>query len=144
MLKAIGRVALVLAAVSVYPVLAAQVEPASLTGYQQAPQPIHDILSAAPTPLVVVSPKSDYLLVADRLQYPPIADLAQPMLRLAGLRINPVTNGRHHPPRIIGLSLVDVATGATKKVSGVPADAYLSAPEWSPNGEKFAFLSFTS
>ncbi len=123
--------------------LVAQTEPAGFHGYQQAPQPIHDILNAAPTPLVLVSPKADYLLVADRLQYPPIADLAQPMLRLAGLRINPVTNGRHHPPRVVGLSLVDVATGKTRKVSGLPANAYLSAPEWSPDGTQFAFTNAT-
>jgi dipeptidyl aminopeptidase/acylaminoacyl peptidase len=121
-----------------------QTEPAVLHSYHQAPQPIHDILSAAPTPLVLVSPKSDYLLVADRLQYPPIADLAQPMLRLAGIRINPVTNGRHHPPRVVGLSLVDVATGKTRKVTGLPANAYLSAPEWSPDDTEFAFLNATS
>lgn len=113
-------------------------------GYQQAPEPIHDILKAPPTPLVIVSPTSEYLLVADRLQYPPIADLAQPMLRLAGLRINPASNGRHHPPRITGLSLVDVATGKTRKVTGLPANAYLSAPEWSPDGKQFVFTNTTA
>ncbi|HEY6308336.1 MAG TPA: prolyl oligopeptidase family serine peptidase [Candidatus Angelobacter sp.] len=134
----------VFAVICASPVLVAQTEPAVFHGYQQAPQPIHDILSAAPTPLVLVSPKSDYLLVADRLQYPPIADLAQPMLRLAGLRINPVTNGRHHPPRIVGLSLVDIATGKTRKITGLPANAYLSAPEWSPDATQFAFMNATS
>ena len=109
--------------------------------YQKAPQPIHDLLNAPPTPLVLVSPGSDQLLVADRLQYPPIADLAQPMLRLAGLRINPATNGRHHPPRLVSLSLVDVATGKTRKVTGLPANAYLSAPIWSPDGKQFAFTN---
>ena len=123
---------------------AAQAEPAVIQGYQQAPQPIHDILGAAPTPLVIVSPTSEYLLVGDRLQYPAIADLAQPMLRLAGLRINPATNGRHHPPRIVGLSIVEVATGNTRKVSGLPANAYLSAPEWSPDGKRFVFTNATS
>ncbi len=144
--KLIRRVLSVLVFVNVWvcSVVVAQNQPAVLHGYQQAPQPIHDILSAAPTPLVLVSPKSDYLLVADRLQYPPIADLAQPMLRLAGLRINPATNGRHHPPRIVGLSLVEVATGKTRKVTGLPADAYLSAPEWSPDGAQFAFTNATA
>jgi len=122
---------------------AAQLEPDRVQGYQQAPQPIHDILAAAPTPVVVVSPGSEYLLVGGRLQYPPISDLAQPMLRLAGLRINPVTNGRHHPPRVVGLSLVEVATGKTRKVSGLPKNAYLSAPEWSPDGKRFAFTNAT-
>ena len=73
-----------------------------LHGYQKAPQPISDILSARPTPLVQVSPDGKWLLAADRLLYPPVSDLAQPMLRLAGLRINPATNGRHHPPRFTG------------------------------------------
>ncbi len=59
-------------------------EQAVLHGYQKAPQPISDILSAAPTPLVLVSPKANQLLVVDRLANPPVADLAQPMLRLAG------------------------------------------------------------
>jgi dipeptidyl aminopeptidase/acylaminoacyl peptidase len=123
---------------------AAQTESAAVQGYRQAPQPIHDILSAAPTPAVVVSPTAEYLLVCDRLQYPAIADLAQPMLRLAGLRINPATNGRHHPPRIVGLSVVEVATGKTRKIAGLPANAYLSMPEWSPDGKQFAFTNATN
>src|SRR5258708_12038350 len=88
-------------------------EQAVLHGYQKAPQPISDILSAAPTPLVLVSPKANQLLVVDRLANPPVADLAQPMLRLAGLRINPATNGRHHPPRFVGRSGLHVSTGTT-------------------------------
>src|SRR6266704_5208919 len=121
-----------------------QADQAILHGYQKAPQPIHDILDGSPTPLVLVSPKSDQLLVVDRLAYPPVADLAQPMLRLAGLRINPATNGRHHPPRLTGMSLVDVATGKTSKVRGLPAKPYLSVPEWSPTGERFAFTNTTA
>ncbi|HEY6274154.1 MAG TPA: prolyl oligopeptidase family serine peptidase [Terriglobales bacterium] len=133
---------LVVSTLALFVVAAAQSDPAS--AYHLAPQPIHDILNAAPTPLVLVSPNSERLLVADRLQYPPIADLAQPMLRLAGLRINPVTNARHHPPRIVSLSLVNVSTGNSKKVAGLPAEAYLSVPEWSPDGTEFAFMNFTS
>ena len=126
------------------PTVLAQAAPSAdhavLSGYQQAPPPIHEILNAPPTPLVIPSPRLDRLLVADRLQYPPIADLAQPMLRLAGLRINPATNGRHHPPRLTGLHLVDVPSGASHEI-GMPGNLYLSAPEWSPNGERFAFTN---
>src|SRR5260370_30511392 len=86
-------------------------------GYQQAPQPIHDLLNTPPTPLVIVSPKADRLLVADRLANPPITDLAQPMLRIAGLRINPATTARHHPPPLVGLSLGEVATSKTPTVT---------------------------
>jgi dipeptidyl aminopeptidase/acylaminoacyl peptidase len=119
----------------------AQEQQPALHGYQKAPQPISDILSARPTPLVQLSPDGKWLLVADRLANPPVADLAQPMLRIAGLRINPGTNGRHHPPRLIALSLVEVATGKTRKVTGLPANPYLSLPDWSPDGAKFAFTN---
>jgi dipeptidyl aminopeptidase/acylaminoacyl peptidase len=122
----------------------AQASPAVLKGYQKAPAPISDILSAPPTPLVLVSPKSDQLLVVDRLANPPVADLAAPMLRLAGLRINPATNGRHHPPRLVGLSLVDVATGKTRKVTGLSSNPYMSVPEWSASGDQFAFTNATA
>ncbi|HEX2331441.1 MAG TPA: prolyl oligopeptidase family serine peptidase [Candidatus Angelobacter sp.] len=116
---------------------------AAVAQYQKAPQPIHDLLDAPATPVVLVSPHTDQLLVVDRLQYPPISDLAQPMLRLAGLRINPATNGRHHPPRLVGLTLVDVATSKQRKVTGLPANAYLGVPQWSADGKQFAFTNTT-
>ena len=112
-------------------------------GYQHAPHPIPEILNAPPTPLVVVSPKSDRLLVAERLANPPVSDLSQPMLRLAGLRLNPATNGRHHPPRFVGLSIVSVQDGRERKLS-LPANPYLSAPEWSGDNQHFAFTNTTS
>src|SRR5260370_34051587 len=115
---------------------------AALHGYQKAPQPIPQILSAQPTPLAVVSPNADMMLLGDRLTYPPIADLAQPMLRLAGVRINPATNGRHHPPRVVGLHLVSVADGKQRKVE-LPRNADVGGLQWSPDGQRFAFTDTT-
>jgi dipeptidyl aminopeptidase/acylaminoacyl peptidase len=123
---------------------AAQEEQPVLRGYQKAPQPISDILNARPTPLVQVSPDGKWLLAADRLPYPPVSDLAQPMLRLAGLRINPATNGRHHPPRLIALTLIEIATGKSRKIAGLPANPYLGALDWSPDGTRIAFTNTTS
>src|SRR6476620_6032710 len=103
---------------------AAQEEQPVLHGYQKAPQPISDILNARPTPLVQLSPDGKWLLAADRLPYPPVSDLAQPMLRLAGLRINPATNGRHHPPRFTAMNLIEIATGKSRKIAGLPSNPY--------------------
>lgn len=114
-----------------------------LRGYQKAPQPISDILSARPTPLVQVSPSGKWLLAADRLANPPVSDLAQPMLRLAGLRINPATNGRHHPPRFVRLRLYYTLGNEQAEVA-VPRNAYLSAPEWSQDSQHFAFTNTTA
>ena len=68
---------------------------AAQQGYKKPPKEVLDILSAPVTPAASISPSRDNMLLATGLRYPPIADLAQPMLRLAGLRINPSTNGPH-------------------------------------------------
>ena len=115
-----------------------QAQQAVMHGYQRAPKPIPEILDAPPTPLVASNAKADRLLVADRLGNPPLVDLAQPMLRLAGIRINPLTNGRHHPPRLTSLHVINVADGKQQDFK-VPQNAYLSLPSWSPDSQHFAF-----
>ncbi len=110
--------------------------------YQKPPKVITDILDAPPTPFVSVSPTRDRLLLVQGVRYPSIADLAEPMLRLAGLRINPNTNGPARPPRVIGLTLKTIANGEEKKIA-LPAGAYLSSPSWSPDGKQFAFTNTT-
>jgi dipeptidyl aminopeptidase/acylaminoacyl peptidase len=119
----------------------AQEQQPVLHGYQEAPQPIHELLNAPPTPLVQVSPDGQWLLAADRLANPPISDLAQPMLRIAGLRINPSTNGRHHPPRFVRLRLYSTAGGPENEIN--IRNAYLSLPEWSQDSLHFAFTNTT-
>ena len=117
-----------------------QAQQAVLHGYQRAPKPIPEILDAHPTPTALASPKGDRLLVVDRLANPPVSDLAQPMLRLAGIRINPASNGRHHPPRMAGLHIINVADGKQQDIK-LPQNPYLNTPEWSPDGQHFVFTN---
>ncbi len=74
-------------------------------GYQKPPQRVLGVLDAPPPPSVVFSPTHERMLLVQGVNYPSIADLAEPMLRLAGLRINPRTNGPHRQPRWIGYTL---------------------------------------
>src|ERR1035437_4419617 len=46
------------------------------------------VVDAPLTPTVIVSPDKQFLVLAERSALPPIAELAQPELRLAGHRIN--------------------------------------------------------
>jgi dipeptidyl aminopeptidase/acylaminoacyl peptidase len=111
--------------------------------YQKPPKVITDILESPAPPTTVVSPARDRVLVIDSMRHPPISDLAQPMLRIAGLRINPATNGRHHPPRHVGLRLINIADGKETRLS-TPPNAWLSMPLWSPDGQRFAFTNTTT
>ncbi len=108
--------------------------------YQKPPKVIIDILDAPPTPMVLVSPTRDRMLLVEGVRYPSIADLAEPMLRIAGLRINPNTNGPARSPRIIGLAVRNILDGKELKIT-LPANPYLSPPSWSPDGKRFAFTN---
>ncbi|HXX24174.1 MAG TPA: prolyl oligopeptidase family serine peptidase [Terriglobia bacterium] len=111
--------------------------------YRKPPKVITDILESPAPPMTLVSPSRDRVLVIDSMRHPPISDLAQPMLRIGGLRINPATNGRHHPPRLIGLRIITIADGKETKLA-TPPNAWLSVPVWSPDGQRFAFTNTTA
>ena len=110
--------------------------------YQKPPKEVLDVLNAPPTPTLLVSPAKDRVLLVTTLRYPPISDLSQPMLRIAGLRLNPKTNGPHHPTRHVAYTLKWIDTGKEIKIA-VPPNAYLSMPEWSGDGRHFAFSNTT-
>ena len=69
---------------------------------------------------------------------PTIAELSRPMLRLAGLRIDPATNGRHRARTARALTLKAVADGAVRPVT-LPASPALTWLGFSPDGARFAF-----
>ena len=79
--------------------------------YKQPPKDVLDILNAPATPSTSVSPAKDVIALLEPLRYPPISELSQPMLRLAGLRINPNTNGAHRQPYFVKLTLKNIADG---------------------------------
>ena len=106
--------------------------------YRLPPKAVVDILDAPPPPLTVLSPDRAWLLLAERAAVPTIADLSQPMLRLAGSRINPATNGPFRAASFIGLRLVRVADGQVRQVA-VPAGAKIGWPTWSPDSRSIAF-----
>jgi dipeptidyl aminopeptidase/acylaminoacyl peptidase len=111
-------------------------------GYKKPPKEVLDILNAPVTPTASVSPTRDNILLATGLRYPPLADLAQPMLRLAGRRINPASNSPHRLQYSVGLSLKRIADGSEVKIQ-VPSGAKISGVEWSDDGKYFAFLNTT-
>jgi dipeptidyl aminopeptidase/acylaminoacyl peptidase len=110
--------------------------------YKQPPKEIMDVLNSPAIPAVSVSPVRDRMALLEPLRYPPIAELAQPMLRLAGLRINPNTNGQHRQSYFVGLKLKNIADGKESTVS-LPAGAQIFSPQWSPDGKYIAAGNIT-
>src|SRR5688572_32312034 len=84
------------------------------SGYLLPPKAIVDILDAAPPPTVELSPARDVVALLDRASMPTIAQLSQPMHRLAGVRINPRTNGPHRAQLSRAITLKSIAGGAER------------------------------
>src|ERR1043165_5076507 len=112
-------------------------------GYKKPPKEVLDILNAPVTPGISVSPTRDNVILTTGLRYPPLADLSQPMLRLAGRRINPAVNSPHRYQYSVALTLKRVADGSAEKID-VPPRAKITSVEWSDDGKHFAFLNGTA
>jgi dipeptidyl aminopeptidase/acylaminoacyl peptidase len=117
---------------------------ATAVRYLTPPQVIVDILDARPIPAGTLSPTRDTLALAERRSMPPIAELAQPMLRLAGERINPRTDGPHRTPGITGIIFKQIATGTEHRAT-IPAVAAAGSGGtllpigYAPDGRRYAF-----
>ena len=116
---------------------------ADATRYHIPPPAIEAALNAPPIPVVSVGPRRGVISLGTPLRYPPVADLARPMLRLAGLRIDPVTNGIHHARATTSLAFERVADGRTVRVA-LPAGAHVTAVQLSADESRFAFTNATS
>ncbi len=110
--------------------------------YKQPPKAILDALNAPAIPGTSISPTRDRIALLEPLRYPPISELAQPMLRIAGLRINPNTNGQHRQPYSVNMRLKNVADGKETAVS-FPVGAQIVQPQWSPDGKYIAAGNIT-
>ena len=113
-------------------------------GYQQPPKAIMDLVDVAPTPALRTGPGGKWALLLQQSSMPSIEELAQPELRLAGLRINPSTNGPSRSGGFVGASLLEIATGKTMAITGLPENAKMGNLSWSPDGKMAAFSNTTS
>jgi len=107
--------------------------------YMMPPQAIADLVDAPPTPYVSISPDEKWMLLLKRPGLPSIAEVAQPELRLGGLRINPRTNGPSRGRYYNALTLKKISDGSERDITGLPDNPRITNVSWSPNGKWIAF-----
>lgn len=120
--------------------LASATSASAQDGYRAPPANITDIVTRAPAPRVVLSPDKATMLLMEREALPPVADLARPMEKLAGLRLDASINDRHGTRAYVGMTLQDVATGETREVA-LPENADIADVRWSVDGSKVVFTN---
>ncbi len=111
--------------------------PAVDARYLTPPAEIVKILEAPPPPTVTVSPSRDAVAIVERASMPPLEELAQPMLRLAGLRISPASNGPHRTPAVTTVTFKAIAGGPERRIAR-PGSLSLSPIGFSPDGKSYA------
>ena len=129
-----------LALLAIAPSLVAQSPALDQTKYLLPPQNVVDAFDAPPLPQELLSPTRQVMALTYHKGEPDIADLARPVLRLAGARVNPKTFGPQRNPLIYAITLKRIADGGEVKVA-VPAHANLSNVKFSPDGSHLSFLS---
>ena len=108
-------------------------------GYRMPPPEIAALADAPLTPAPIVSPDGRWILLAEAPPLLTIADLAQPELKLAGLRFNPQTGDQTRPPYYRSIRLQPIAGGEARAVAGLPANARIRMLTWAPDSSRFAF-----
>ena len=71
-------------------------------------------------------------------------ELSAEELRLAGIRINPSSNGPSRQTHNTGFQLMNIDGTNIREIRGMPEDPKLSGPAWTADSKKFAFTNTTS
>jgi dipeptidyl aminopeptidase/acylaminoacyl peptidase len=113
--------------------------PQPTTGWRIPPEEVMEVLHAPQLPQVRAAPSGEHLMLADPVTYPPLAELAAPMHKLAGIRVNPVVNDVHGRHGNTSPRLVAVESG-TEVPLPLPKDLEVHDVSWTADGQRFALI----
>ena len=106
--------------------------------YKMPPKAIADIVDAPLTPTLSMSPDKKNYAILESASLPSIADLSEPELRLAGVRINPGNNGRSRSRYYTGITIKSLNNKRSISVKGLPSNGKILTVKWSPDGKRIA------
>ncbi|GAV83615.1 Peptidase_S9 domain-containing protein [Cephalotus follicularis] len=111
--------------------------------YRVPPPEIRDIVDAPPLPALSFSPQRDKILFLKRRALPPLAELARPEEKLAGIRIDGKCNSRSRMSFYTGIGihqlLPDGTLGPEIEIHGFPYGSKINFLTWSQDGRHLAF-----
>lgn len=112
--------------------------------YQKPPEEIMELLEAPTTPEISINNSGSIMLLLNRPDYPSIEEVAQPILRIGGLRINPANNSSVNATRYSGIKIKFIKTGKEASISGLPSSPRIDDVAWSPDEKFIAFTNSTA
>jgi dipeptidyl aminopeptidase/acylaminoacyl peptidase len=111
--------------------------------YQKPPKEILELADVPQTPVVLIDDENENIVLLHRSKYKTIVELSETEMRLAGLRINPVTNSGSRTTFYNNITLMRVGEREEIVVKGLPSEPRLSDFSWSPDQSQMAFTHTT-
>ena len=112
--------------------------------FQLPPQEILQLADADMPPSISTDRKAENAFLSYRSRYKTINELSETELRLAGLRINPVTNINSRETFSERITFFDLKTSKEKTIAGLPAKGRFSNQSWNTSQSKFAVTNTTN
>ena len=109
--------------------------------YKEPPREIYDLIMAKPVPSASIDDAGKWMLLLERNTFPSVAELAEPELRIAGLRINPNNFAQSRMVTIAGMKLKDINTLQEHVIAGLPENMRATSLQWNPSQTKIAFAN---
>lgn len=115
--------------------------PAAHAEYSMPPAALQAIVDAPRAPSLFIGPNRDIAGLVQTPSLPSIVEVAQPELKLAGVRINPRTYAASRFSFGTNLMLMNVADAKQVQVTGLPKQLRLADVAWSPDQRYLAFTN---
>lgn len=111
--------------------------------YQKPPKEILELADFQRPPALMIDNHQKHMVFRYRDTYQSLAELSAPELRLAGLRINPITRISSTLRYYNKLSYKGFSSQELKTFEGLPDSPKIAYTIWSPDQSKFAFTHTT-
>jgi dipeptidyl aminopeptidase/acylaminoacyl peptidase len=109
--------------------------------YQKPPKEILDLIDIKPLPTPYINHDASKIVYVENADRMSVEMLAEPELKLAGLRINP---GNHNKSRVnpaVGISIMDLTANKKISIAGLPDKLAISSARYSPLENYFSFVN---
>ena len=112
--------------------------------YRKPPKVMEELLLAPPTPGVSIGQEGRWMLVTERSSYPSLAELAEPEVRVGGLRMNPANFSPSRSAGVVRMRLHSLRDRKDLTIAGLPSPLRAVSIQWSPDESRFAFVNLSS
>ncbi len=129
--------------VALFLILPQQLKAQENRTYQKPPKEILELVDYERAPQVRMDSKKEYMILTYRNTYSSLEELNQTEMRLAGLRINPITNISTSANYSNNLKIRKLSEMNDIQVTGLPADPKIANLQISPDEKRFIFTNTT-